>query len=60
MHYTPGDSLGIFATNRAADVEEILGRLRANGSEKVQLPRSTEETSLREALTSKLSLSQPT
>jgi sulfite reductase (NADPH) flavoprotein alpha-component len=60
LHYKPGDSLGIFATNRATDVEEILGRLRADGSEKVQLPRSTEEISLREALTAKLSLSQPT
>ena len=60
MHYKPGDSLGIFATNPTADVEEILGRLRADGSEKVELPRSTDRTSLREALTSRLSLSKPT
>lgn len=60
LRYKPGDSLGIYPTNPAADVEAILARLRVDGSEVVQLPRSTEEVSLREALTSKLSLAQPT
>ncbi|HEY5552709.1 MAG TPA: sulfite reductase subunit alpha [Opitutaceae bacterium] len=60
LNYKPGDSLGIYPSNPVADVEEILSRLRADGSESVQLPRSTEVVTLREALTSKLSLAQPT
>jgi len=60
IKYKPGDSLGIYPTNAEADVEAILARLRSDGSERVQLPRSTDEVSIREALTSKLSLSQPT
>jgi sulfite reductase (NADPH) flavoprotein alpha-component len=60
LKYKPGDSLGIYPTNAEADVEAILGRLRADGMERVQLPRSAEEVPLRDALTSKLSLGQPT
>jgi len=60
LSYKPGDSLGIYPSNPVADVEEILARIRADGSESVLLPRSPEVVSLREALTSKLSLAQPT
>jgi hypothetical protein len=38
LKYKPGDSLGIYPTNSAADVEALLSRLRADGSERIELP----------------------
>lgn len=58
--YTPGDSLGVYPTNREPDVEEILKHLGADGTEPVTLPRATETVPLREAISTKLSIAQPT
>ncbi|MDI1318846.1 MAG: sulfite reductase subunit alpha [bacterium] len=60
LTYTVGDSLGVYATNRPQLVDEIIELLAATGNEPVMLPRLTAPVSLRDALTSKLSLSQPT
>jgi sulfite reductase (NADPH) flavoprotein alpha-component len=60
LRYKPGDSLGIFPSNRTCDVEAILAALGATGSERVLLPRAREPVGLREALTAKLSLAGPT
>src|SRR5215216_2326248 len=35
LHYKAGDSLGIFPSNRRAEVDEILQRLHATGDEAV-------------------------
>ena len=62
LHYKVGDSLGVFAANRASEVEEILQRLDATGDEAV-LPamlRLAAPISLREALTCRLALAKPT
>ena len=55
-----GDSLGVYASNRLQSVEEIIDLLGATGNEPVMLPRLPAPLSLRDALTTKLSLSQPT
>lgn len=60
LTYTVGDSLGIYASNRLQSVEEIIDLLGATGNEPVMLPRLTAPVSLRDALTTKLSISQPT
>jgi sulfite reductase (NADPH) flavoprotein alpha-component len=62
LHYKAGDSLGIFPSNRISDVEEILGRLGATGEELVSpaMLKLTAPISLREALTSRLSIAGPT
>ncbi len=60
LTYTVGDSLGVFATNRPQMVEEIIELLGATGNEPVNLPRLIGPVSLREALTTKLSLASPT
>jgi len=60
LTYTVGDSLGVYPTNRPQLVEEIIELLGATGNEPVLPPRSTTPASLREALTSKLSLADPT
>lgn len=62
LHYKAGDSLGVFASNRASEVNEILQRLGATGDELVspaQL-RLTTPIPLRAALTDKLALAKPT
>ncbi len=61
LHYKPGDSLGVFPTNRPVDVESLLERLGATGEEPVSpvLLKLAAPISLREALTSKLSLTAP-
>ena len=58
--YKVGDSLGVYASNRPQLVEEIIELLGATGNEPVMLPRLTAPVSLRDALATKLSLSQPT
>ncbi len=60
LTYSVGDSLGVYATNRPQLVEEIIELLGATGNEPVMPPRLTAPISLREALTSKLSLGGPT
>ena len=60
LTYTVGDSLGIFPSNRLQTVDEIIGLLDATGNEPVMPPRFTAPVSLRDALTSKLSLAGPT
>ncbi len=60
LSYKAGDSLGVYPTNRSSEVDEILRRLGASGSEPVLLPKATTAISLREALTSKLALAGPT
>ena len=58
--YTCGDSLGIFPTNEPENVQELLNVLGATGDEMVRLPKNEEDISLREALSHRLSLAQPT
>jgi sulfite reductase (NADPH) flavoprotein alpha-component len=60
MTYKVGDSLGVYASNRPQIVEEIIELLGATGNEPVTPPRLTAAVSLREALTTKLSLAGPT
>lgn len=60
LTYKAGDSLGVYASNRPQLVEEIIGLLGATGNEPVSLPRLTGPVSLRDALTSHVSLASPT
>jgi sulfite reductase (NADPH) flavoprotein alpha-component len=60
LTYKVGDSLGVYPTNRPQLVEEIIALLDATGNEPVLPPRAPAPVSLREALTSKLSLADPT
>lgn len=62
LRYKAGDSLGIFPSNRPAEVDEILQRLGARGDELVSPPalRLPAPAPLRELLTEKLALSKPT
>lgn len=62
LSYTVGDSLGVFATNRAEEVVELLTLLGANGDELVSpaMLKLEQPITLREALTSRLALAGPT
>jgi sulfite reductase (NADPH) flavoprotein alpha-component len=60
LHYKAGDSLGVFATNRPAEVKELLTRLGATGDEPVLLPKATAPIAFRDALASRLALAGPT
>lgn len=62
LHYKAGDSLGVFPSNRPSDVEELLKVIGATGAELVapQIFKLATPITLREALTSKLSLAKPT
>ena len=60
LRYEAGDSLGVFASNRPQEVDEILQLLGATGDELVMLPKAPAPVSLREALTSRLALAGPT
>jgi sulfite reductase (NADPH) flavoprotein alpha-component len=53
MTYTPGDAVGIVPTNRESQVEEVLGALGFDGTERVL---DKVEMSLHEALTSRLGI----
>jgi len=55
MTYTPGDAVGILATNREQAVDEVLAVLGFNGTERV-LDHYKVEISLHEALTSRLAI----
>jgi sulfite reductase (NADPH) flavoprotein alpha-component len=61
LTYKVGDSLGIFPTNRAEEVNEILQRLGASGDEPVSpaMLKLTAPIPFREALTSRLALAKP-
>jgi len=60
LTYKVGDSLGIYPSNRSQLVEEIIDLLGATGNEPVLPARMTAAISLREALTTKVSLAGPT
>jgi sulfite reductase (NADPH) flavoprotein alpha-component len=60
LHYKPGDSMGIFPSNRPKEVAAILAQLRASGSEPVMLPKAAAPVPLRDALASRLALAGPT
>ncbi|NBR08153.1 MAG: sulfite reductase subunit alpha [Opitutaceae bacterium] len=60
LTYHVGDSLGIYASNRPQIVEELIELLGFTGNEPVIPQRMTAAISLREALTTKLSLAGPT
>lgn len=62
LSYKAGDSLGVYPTNQAELVTEILGHLGATGDEWVSpaMLRLESPITLREALTSKLALAGPT
>jgi sulfite reductase (NADPH) flavoprotein alpha-component len=62
LTYKVGDSLGVFPTNRPAEVDEILQHLGASGQELVSpvMLKLPAPISLREALTSRLALAKPT
>lgn len=60
IEYQVGDSLGVYPINPPGEVEEILHRLRATGSERVILPRATIPVPLRLALVANLALNGPT
>src|SRR4051794_10351432 len=59
LHYEAGDSLGVFPSNRPAEVAEILQRLGASGSELVSPPslKLAAPKPLRTVLTDNLALS---
>ena len=62
LSYTVGDSLGVFATNQAKEVAELLTQIGATGDELVSPKMLKLETpiTLREAWTSRLALAGPT
>lgn len=62
LHYKAGDSLGVFPTNRASEVDELLRHLGATGTELVSpaMLKLTAPIPLREALSSRLTLASPT
>lgn len=62
LSYTVGDSLGVFASNQAHEVEELLAVIGATGEEMVspKMLKLEEPISLREAWTSRLALAGPT
>ncbi len=62
LHYKAGDSLGVFPSNRASEVTELLARLGASGDEPVSPPilKLPASISLREALSDRLALAKPT
>ncbi len=61
LRYKAGDSLGVFPSNRASEVDEILQRLGAKGDELVSpaMLKLPVPIPLREALTARLALAKP-
>ena len=62
MKYKAGDSLGVFPSNRASEVAEILGLLGATGDELVSpvMLKLPTPLPLRDVLTARLALAGPT
>ena len=58
LHFEPGDSIAVYASNDPALVDEILHALGAKGDEPV--PAAKTEKPLREALLRDYSITQPT
>lgn len=58
--YKAGDSLGVYSTNRASEVDEIIQLLGATGDELVTPLRASAPLPLREALSTGLDLDGPT
>ena len=62
LSYKAGDSLGVFPTNRASEVGEIIDRLHGTGDELVSpaMLKLAAPITLHEALTHRLALAGPT
>ena len=62
LSYKAGDSLGVFPTNRASEVGEIIDRLHATGDELVSpaMLKLPAPIALRDALSHRLALNGPT
>lgn len=62
LNYKAGDSLGVFPSNRASEVAELLGLIGATGNELVSpgMLKLAAPLSLREVLTNRLALAGPT
>lgn len=60
LTYAAGDSLGVWPSNRASDVDEVLNGLKAHGDESVNIPHAGGPIPLRSALTNRLALAGPT
>jgi sulfite reductase (NADPH) flavoprotein alpha-component len=62
LHYKAGDSLGVFPSNRPSEVDALIRALGATGDEPVSpvMLKLPAPISLREALTSRLTLASPT
>lgn len=62
LTYKAGDSLGVYPTNRPAEVDELLALVGASGAETVSpaMLKLAAPISLREALSHRLALSGPT
>jgi sulfite reductase (NADPH) flavoprotein alpha-component len=60
LQYEPGDSLGVFPTNRPQEVDAILAQMGAGGGEPVMLPKAAGPVPFRDALSSRLALAGPT
>src|SRR5476651_1542166 len=60
LRYESGDSLGVFAANRASEVEEILQRLGATGDELISpaMLKLPAPIPLRAALSTRLALAR--
>ncbi|MFM1852075.1 MAG: hypothetical protein RIS54_1759 [Verrucomicrobiota bacterium] len=58
--YKAGDSLGVYASNRSSEVDEIIALLGATGDELVTPLRAPAPLPLREALSTGLDLDGPT
>jgi sulfite reductase (NADPH) flavoprotein alpha-component len=59
LSYRPGDSLGVYPTNRPEDVAGVLRAIGAGGGEPVVLPKAGAAVPLREALAARLALNKP-
>lgn len=60
LTYSCGDSLGIYPSNSEEDVREILAVSGFTGEEEVELPKTDEKVTVRQALTHRYSLAQLT
>lgn len=59
LHYTIGDWIGIYPTNCTEDVDNLLHALSLTGDEPITLPKSEDTLPLREALSHRLSIADP-
>jgi sulfite reductase (NADPH) flavoprotein alpha-component len=59
IRYDIGESLGVFATNESEKVNAILARCGYSGDERVDLPKVEGKVRIADALSERLTLSQP-